>query len=170
VTSHIPLKEVSNKLTIDRVYKTINLMYDTLLKAGYEKPRVAIAALNPHNGDSGTCGREEIDIIMPAVERAVQEGRNIFGPYSADTLFIKAFDGEYDAVVTMYHDQGQIALKLKGFDRGVTISAGLPNVKTTPAHGTAYNIAGKGIAITTAFEEAYRIATQMVIRERTLNT
>lgn len=170
VTSHIPLKEVSNNLTVDGVYNAINLIYSTLFKAGYEKPRVAIAAVNPHAGDSGTCGREEIDIIMPAVERAIREGRNILGPYSADTLFIKAFEGEYDAVVTMYHDQGQIALKLKGFDRSVTVSAGLPNVITTPAHGTAYNIAEKGIARTTAFEEAYRIATQMVIKEGMLNT
>ncbi|MFC1899537.1 4-hydroxythreonine-4-phosphate dehydrogenase PdxA [Chloroflexota bacterium] len=168
VTSHIPLKEVSNNLTIDRVYSAINLAYETLFKAGYEKPRVAIAAVNPHAGDSGTCGREEIDVITPAVERAIREGRNVLGPYSADTLFIRAFDGEYDAVVTMYHDQGQIALKLKGFDRSVTVSAGQPNVITTPAHGTAYDIAGKSIAKTTAFEEAYHIATEMVIRERIL--
>ena len=168
VTSHIPLKEVSKNLTIDRVYNSINLAYNTLYKAGFEEPRVAIAAINPHGGDSGTCGREEINILLPAIERTTQEGRNILGPYSADTLFIKAFEGEYDAVVTMYHDQGQIALKLKGFDRSVTVSAGLPSVITTPAHGTAYDIANKGIAKTTAFEEAYRIASQMVIRNRML--
>ena len=170
VTSHIPMKEVSENLTVDRVYNAINLAYDTLFRAGFDKPRVAIAAINPHGGDSGTCGREEIDILIPAVERAAQAGRNILGPYPADTLFIKAFEGEYDAVVTMYHDQGQIALKLKGFERGVTVAAGLPNVITTPAHGTAYNIAGKGIAKTTAFEEAYRIASQMVMRDRMLDT
>lgn len=165
-TSHIPLKEVSGNLTVDRVHDAINLAYDTLLRAGFDEPRVAIAAINPHGGDSGTCGREEIEILQPAIDRALQEGRNILGPYPADTLFIKAFEGEYDAVVTMYHDQGQIALKLKGFERGVTVAAGLPCAVTTPAHGTAYNIAGKGIAKTTAFEEAYRIAICMALRDR----
>ena len=97
---------------------------------------------------------------------AAAAGRTIVGPFPADTLFIKAFEGEYDAVVTMYHDQGQIALKLRGFERGVTVAAGIPSAITTPAHGTAYNIAGKGIAKTSAFEEAYRIAIRMAVRDR----
>jgi len=165
-TSHIPLKDVSGHLTIDRVYDAINLAYDTLYRAGFDAPRVAIAAINPHGGDSGTCGREEIDVLLPAIERAAAAGRTIVGPFPADTLFIKAFEGEYDAVVTMYHDQGQIALKLRGFERGVTVAAGIPSAITTPAHGTAYNIAGKGIAKTSAFEEAYRIAIRMAVRDR----
>ncbi len=165
-TSHIPLKEVSDHLTVDRVLAAINLAYDTLCRAGYDQPRVAIAAINPHGGDSGTCGREEIDILQPAIELAARAGRTILGPFPADTLFIKAFEGEYDAVVTMYHDQGQIALKLKGFERGVTVAAGIPCAITTPAHGTAFNIAGKGIASTSAFEAAYKIAIRMAIRDR----
>ena len=167
-TSHIPLKDVSEHLTIDTVLDAINLAYDTLIRAGFDEPRVAIAAINPHAGEGGTCGREEIDILMPAIEKAAMAGRKILGPFPADTLFIKAFEGEYDAVVTMYHDQGQIALKLKGFERGVTVAAGLPCPVTTPAHGSAYNIAGKGIAVTTAFEEAYRIAIRMAMRDRML--
>lgn len=165
-TSHIPLKDVSDHLTIDRVVDAINLAYDTLYRAGFDAPRVAIAAINPHGGDSGTCGREEIDVLLPAIERVAEAGRTIVGPFPADTLFIKAFEGEYDAVVTMYHDQGQIALKLRGFERGVTVAAGIPSAITTPAHGTAYNIAGKGVAKTSAFEEAYRIAIRMAVRDR----
>lgn len=165
-TSHIPLKDVSSHLTIDRVVGAINLAYETLYRAGYDAPRVAIAAINPHGGDSGTCGREEIDVLAPAIEQASRDGRTIVGPFPADTLFIKAFEGEYDAVVTMYHDQGQIALKLKGFERGVTVAAGIPCAITTPAHGTAFNIAGKGMAKTSAFEAAYRIAIRMALRDR----
>ncbi len=168
VTSHIPLKDVSSHLTIDRVVAAINLAYDTMYRAGYDEPRVAIAAVNPHGGDSGTCGREEIDVLEKAIKLVAKTGRTIVGPFPADTLFIKAFEGEYDAVVTMYHDQGQIALKLKGFERGVTVAAGIPSAITTPAHGTAYNIAGKGVATTSAFEEAYRIAIRMALRDREL--
>lgn len=168
VTSHIPLKDVSSSLTVERVLDAINLAYDTLYRAGYDDPRIAITAINPHGGDSGTCGREEIDVLAPAIERATMAGRTVIGPFPADTLFIKAFAGAYDAVVTMYHDQGQIALKLRGFERGVTVAAGLPNAITTPAHGTAYDIAGRGIASTGAFEEAYRIAICMAKRDRLL--
>jgi len=168
VTSHIPLKDVSANLTIDRVLDAINLAYDTLYRAGFDNPRIAITAINPHGGDSGTCGREEIDVLAPAIEYATLAGRTVIGPFPADTLFIKAFAGEYDAVVTMYHDQGQIALKLRGFERGVTVAGGLPNAISTPAHGTAYDIAGRGIASTGAFEEAYRIAIRMAKRDRIL--
>lgn len=162
-TSHIPLKDVSDHLTLKTVMDAINLAYDTLKRAGYEDPKVAIAAINPHGGDSGTCGREEIDVLMPAVELANKEGKNIVGPFPSDTLFIKAFNGEFDAVVTMYHDQGQIALKLKGFERGITVAAGQPYPITTPAHGTAYDIAGQGICKTSAFEAAYKLAVKMAL-------
>jgi 4-hydroxythreonine-4-phosphate dehydrogenase len=166
VTSHIPLKEISANLTVDRIFDAIKLAHSTLYRAGFDDPVIAIAAINPHGGDSGTCGREEIEILIPAIEKANDAGCKILGPFPADTVFIKAFEGEYNAVVTMYHDQGQIALKLKGFEHGVTVVAGLPAVITTPAHGTAYDIAGKGIAKTTAFEEAYNIAIQVVLRDK----
>ncbi len=166
VTSHIPLKEVSEQITIPKILESVRLGHETLKRAGYKMPRIAVAAINPHGGESGTCGREEIDVIEPAIEKAREEGIDVTGPFPSDTLFIKAFQGEYDGVVTMYHDQGQIAIKLKGFYHCVTVSAGLPNAITTPAHGTAYDIAGKGICQTSAFEDAYKIAAQMALSDR----
>ncbi len=167
VTSHIPLKDVSAHLTAESVGNAIDLAYETLKRAGYEDPKVAIAALNPHGGDSGTCGREEIDVLQPAVAKANGEGKNIVGPFPSDTVFIRAFKGDFDAVVTMYHDQGQIAIKLKGFEHGVTVAAGQPYAITTPAHGTAYDIAGTGTCTTTAFEAAYKLCAKMALTDRT---
>lgn len=169
VTSHIPLKDVSAHLTPKSVGDAIDLAYTTLKRAGYADPKVAIAALNPHGGDSGTCGREEIDVLEPAVAKANAEGKNIVGPFPSDTLFIRAFKGDFDAVVTMYHDQGQIALKLKGFERGITVAAGQPYAITTPAHGTAYDIAGTGKCMTSAFEAAYKLCVKMALTDRELS-
>lgn len=160
-TSHIPISKVSESLSVDRIMRAITLANTSLKNAGMEKPRLAVAALNPHCGEEGRCGREEIDIIKPAVEKAVSQGMDVKGPYSADILFIRAFEGEFDAAITMYHDQGQIALKLKGFDHGITIAGGLPVPVVTCAHGTAYDIAGKGIVKTTAFENAVKMASKM---------
>ena len=161
-TSHIPIKDVSAHLTIQGVFNAISLSWKTLQKMGLEKPRLAVAGLNPHNGESGRCGREEIDIIAPAVKKAQDEGMSsVSGPFSADTLFIKAFAGEYDSVVTMFHDQGQIALKLMGFEEGVTVAGGIPYAITTTAHGTAFDIAGKGLAKTSSFESALQLAVKM---------
>lgn len=168
VTSHIPLSEVSSNITIPKILESVRLGNETLKRAGYERPRIAVAAINPHGGESGTCGREEIDVIEPAIEEARREGIEVSGPFPSDTLFIKAFQGEYDGVVTMYHDQGQIAIKLKGFYHCVTVSAGLPNAITTPAHGTAYDIAGKGVCQTSAFEDAYIIAAKMALSDRSV--
>lgn len=161
VTSHIPIKEISNKLTVENIMRAIKLATKTLSRAGIENPRLGIAALNPHAGENGLCGTEELEIIIPAMEKAQTEKINISGPYPADILFIKAFNGEFDAVVTMYHDQGQIALKLKGFDFGITVAAGLPAPIVTAAHGTAFDIAGKGIAKTCAFENAVKMAARI---------
>jgi 4-hydroxythreonine-4-phosphate dehydrogenase len=161
ITSHIPLKDVSAHLSQEKVLDAIMLAYKTARSFGTEKPRIAVAALNPHAGDSGHCGREEIDIIAPGVEEARKKGCGAEGPISADVIFIKAFAGEYDSVVTMYHDQGQIAMKLKGFEWGVTVAGGLPYPITTPAHGTAFDIVGKGIAKTSAFESAVKLAVRM---------
>lgn len=168
VTSHIPIKDVSAHLTMKTVGDAIDLAYKTLKRAGYENPRVAIAALNPHGGENGTCGREEIDVLQPAVAKANANGENIVGPFPSDTLFIRAFKGDFDAVVTMYHDQGQIALKLKGFERGITVAAGQPYAITTPAHGTAYDIAGTGKCTTSAFEAAYKLCIKMALTDRSL--
>jgi 4-hydroxythreonine-4-phosphate dehydrogenase len=161
ITSHIPLKDVAAAVDGESIKKAARLIHSALLRAGYEKPRIAVAGLNPHAGEGGTCGREEIDIIAPAVRQLRAEGVPADGPFSADTIFIKAFAKQYDAVVTMYHDQGQIALKLMGFDRGVTVQGGLPVVITTPAHGTAFDIAGTNKADPGATIQAYTIALKM---------
>ena len=161
VTGHIPFKDIASHITKENVSRSIALSYETLRMAGYENPRIALAALNPHAGDGGTCGTEEIEILNPVVEAMRAKGMDVIGPVPADTLFMHAFNKEYDSVVTLYHDQGQIATKLKAFDIGVTVSGGMPYAITTPEHGTAFDIAGKGIAKTKATEEAIRIASQM---------
>ena len=146
VTSHIPLKDVAEHLNEDVIVEAIRLTDRELRRVGIGRPRIAVAALNPHAGDNGNFGTEEIDIIGPAVDRAAREQLNVDGPWPSDTVFLRWVAKEVDAVVTMYHDQGQIALKLLGFNRGVTIQGGLPFPVGTPAHGTAFDIAGKGIA------------------------
>lgn len=161
VTGHIPFKDIASQITKENVSRSITLSYETLRMAGYENPRIALAALNPHAGDGGTCGTEEIEVLNPVVEAMRAKGMDVIGPVPADTLFMHAFNKEYDSVVTLYHDQGQIATKLKAFDIGVTVSGGMPYAITTPEHGTAFDIAGKGIAKTKATEEAIRIAAQM---------
>ena len=146
VTSHVAMKDVPRLLTAERITESIRLTDRTLKLAGYARPRIVVAAYNPHAGDGGLMGDEEIRIIRPAVERAQLEQISVVGPLPADTLWLKVRDGEHDAVVTMYHDQGQIAIKLLGFDRGVSVLAGLPVPVTTPAHGTAFDIAGRNRA------------------------
>ena len=153
-------------ITADRIVETVQLVQAGQRNAGIDTPRIAVAGLNPHAGDGGIFGREEIDIIAPAVERARAEGIRVDGPFPSDTVFVKARNGEYDAVVTMYHDQGQIAMKLMGFDRGVTVLGGLPIPVATPAHGTAFDIAGRGVAKADAIRQAFRIACSMAERRR----
>ncbi len=161
VSSHVPLKDVVLYLTKERIIESVKLLYGALRSAGFEHPRVAVAALNPHAGDGGSFGREEIDIIAPAVSEANAEGYPVVGPFPADTIFLKARDGQYDGIVTLYHDQGQIALKLLGFDKGVTIHGGLPIPITTPAHGTAFDITGQNKANVEATVQAFLIACRM---------
>ncbi|MCM0650929.1 4-hydroxythreonine-4-phosphate dehydrogenase PdxA [Clostridium swellfunianum] len=166
VTSHIPVKEISDRLSVETILRAMRLVSKTLERAGMENARIAVAALNPHAGENGLCGREELDVIIPAMEEAKKLGINAVGPYPSDILFIKAFKGEFDAVVTMYHDQGQIAMKLKGFEQGITIAGGLPAAIVTASHGTAYDIAGKGIAKTEAFENAVKMAARIALSDR----
>lgn len=161
VTSHVSLREALDRITTARVLDTIRLAHRTLRGAGFETPRLAVAALNPHGGEGGLFGREEIDVIAPAVRAAVAAGISCRGPFPADTIYLKAFAGEYDGVVAMYHDQGQIATKLRGFNRGVTVTAGLEAIFTTPAHGTAFDIVGKGVASAGAMESAVRLAAKL---------
>ena len=161
VTSHIPLKDVASHLSRERIVDAIALTHASLKDAGFAQPRIAVAALNPHAGEGGSFGREEIDIIAPAVAAAQQKGIGASGPFPADTVYIAARDGRFDAVVSMYHDQGQIAFKLIGFSDGVTLLGGLPIPIATPAHGTAYDIAGRGIARDRAMRNAFRLAAAM---------
>jgi 4-hydroxythreonine-4-phosphate dehydrogenase len=161
VTSHVPLKDVSGLLSIERILGALDLTERSMKAAGFARPRIAVAALNPHGGDGGNFGREEIDVIVPAVEEAKRRQLAVEGPFPSDTVWLRARAGQYDAVLTMFHDQGQIAIKLMGFDRGVTVLGGLPVPIATPAHGTAYDIAGKGIANPEATRRAFCIACAM---------
>jgi 4-hydroxythreonine-4-phosphate dehydrogenase len=161
VTSHVPLRDVADLLTAEGVAAAIGMLSDALRRAGNAAPRIGVCGLNPHNGDNGNFGREEIDIIAPGVALAAARGNRADGPYSADTIFVRAKNGAFDGIVTMYHDQGQIAMKLMGFERGVTVQGGLPVAITTPAHGTAYDIAGRGDANPQALVNALAIAARM---------
>jgi len=161
VTSHIPLKDVAGEISVDKVCAAIRIVHDNQRAAGVDKPRIAVAGLNPHAGDGGTMGTEEIEIIAPAVEKMRATGIDARGPFAADTIFVAARRGDYDAVVSMYHDQGQIAMKLMGFDSGVTLLGGLPVPITTCASGSAFDIAGKGIAQPEALQAAFDIVTRM---------
>ena len=158
VTSHIALSQVAAHLTRVRVLEAIGLADAQMRRAGFSPPRIAVAALNPHAGEGGAFGREEIDVIAPAVAEARACGIEASGPFPADTVYLRARDGAFDSVVTMYHDQGQIAIKLLGFSRGVTLLGGLPMPVTTPAQGTAYDIAGKGVANPEALRHAFALA------------
>ena len=167
VTSHVALREVSGLLSGEGIVEAIKLIDQNLRRSGQPQPRIAVAALNPHAGDGGIFGHEEIEIIGPAVEQARSEQIQVDGPFPSDTVFLKARDGEYDGIVTMYHDQGQIAMKLMGFDRGVTVQGGLPIPICTPAHGTAFDIAGQGKANVEAMRQAFFIACNMGEHQRT---
>jgi 4-hydroxythreonine-4-phosphate dehydrogenase len=161
VTSHVALREAINLITPERITAAIGLADATLRATGIERPRIAVAALNPHGGESGLFGDEEIRIIKPTVEQVRLTGINCSGPVPSDAIFLKALKGEYDGVVMMYHDQGQIATKLLGFNQGVTVTAGLKTVFTTPAHGTAFDIVGEGRADPGALEHALSIAARL---------
>ena len=160
VTSHVPLTRLSQYLTREGILQMIRMADRQLKMAGIDHPGIMVAALNPHCGEGGLCGDEEQTMILPAIDDARKEGIRVLGMYSADTVFVHAFAGEADAVVTMYHDQGQIALKLKSFAHAVTIAAGFPAPIGTPAHGTAHDIAGKGKASCSAFMDAFTIISR----------
>jgi 4-hydroxythreonine-4-phosphate dehydrogenase len=166
VTSHVSLRQALEQIDPTRIDNALTLAHETMRGAGFAKPRIAVAALNPHGGENGLFGREEIEIIAPAVEKAAARGIACKGPFPADTVFIRGFSDEFDGVLSMYHDQGQIATKLKGFNRGVTVSGGMPVVFTTPAHGTAFDIVGRGVASTGALEQAVRLGARLAASRR----
>ncbi|MDQ0744140.1 4-hydroxy-L-threonine phosphate dehydrogenase PdxA [Clavibacter sp. B3I6] len=157
VTSHIGIREVADRVTTQGVVDAVQLLHGLLHDSGIESPRIGVCALNPHNGENGIFGREEIDVIRPGVDAAAALGIQVDGPWPSDTIFIGSKE-RYDGIVTMYHDQGQIAIKLMGFDGGVTVQGGLPVVIATPAHGTAFDIAGTGKASVTSSQNALDVA------------
>jgi 4-hydroxythreonine-4-phosphate dehydrogenase len=162
VTLHMALRDIFRHLTAVAVLEKINLIDNLMTRLRGQRPRIGVAALNPHASDGGLFGDEETQIIGPAVARAKEAGVNVSGPWPCDTLFVRARGGEFDAVVAMYHDQGHIALKLLGGPPAVNISAGLPLVRTSVAHGTAYDIAGQGVADAGGLIEAARVAARLV--------
>ncbi|MCL4132518.1 UNVERIFIED_CONTAM: hypothetical protein GTU68_055865 [Idotea baltica] len=166
VTSHIGLKDVAANIDQPGILRAVTLASDTLKRAGKSRPAIAVAALNPHAGDNGKFGREEIEILEPAVRACQDKQMNVTGPWPSDTVFLKAMRGEVDAVVTMYHDQGQIAIKLLGFERGVTVAGGLPYPIGTPAHGTAFDIAGQNRANVSATRQAFNLLVRMAQTHR----
>jgi len=157
VTTHLPLREVSSLLTKQRVYKTIKLSNDFFKKYFKKKARIGVAGFNPHAGEKGLFGSEEKE-IEKAVKKARQEGMKIEGPLPADVLFHQAYSKKYEVVIAMYHDQGLIPFKMLAFDKGVNITLGLPIIRTSPDHGTAFDIAGKGIANPGSMVEAIKMA------------
>ncbi|MFZ4411581.1 MAG: 4-hydroxythreonine-4-phosphate dehydrogenase PdxA [Bacteroidales bacterium] len=169
VTGHIPLKEVANSLSIELIMSKIRIMNQSLIQDfAITKPKIAILALNPHASDNGLLGKEEHDIIIPAVKKAMDEKILVFGPYPADGFFgsenLKSFDG----IIAMYHDQGLIPFKLMSFKEGVNFTAGLPIVRTSPAHGTAYEIAGKNEASPESLRQAIYLACD-IFRNRMMH-
>jgi 4-hydroxythreonine-4-phosphate dehydrogenase len=163
VTAHVPLKDVPGLLSEAEIVRVGRLLSDFLHRRGIVSPRIAAAGLNPHAGESGDLGREEIELITPAIEKLqALEPRTLFaGPLPPDTVFFRSVAGEFDGVLCMYHDQGLIPLKLHAFDAGVNVTLGLPFPRTSPDHGTAFEIAGKGIARPDSLIAAIRLAAEL---------
>ena len=161
VTSHVSLRQAVDLVIPERIEGALRLAHETMRGLGKAQPRIGVAALNPHNGEGGLFGSEEIEIIRPTLERLRKENLPCEGPFPSDTVFLKARAGDFDAVVIMYHDQGQIATKLLGFAEGVTLTGGLKTLYTTPSHGTAYDIVGKGTANVGAMKRAFDVITSL---------
>ncbi len=165
VTIHVPLRDVPSLIKKEDVLRKIRLAHSSMRYFGIERPRVAVCGLNPHSGEGGgILGEEDRKEILPAVALAKEEGIDASGPLPPDTLFHKAYKGDYDVVVAMYHDQGLIPLKMLAFGKAVNITLGLPIIRTSVGHGTAYDIAGKGMADPTSLLEAIKLAVQMLRR------
>ncbi|HHE3594706.1 4-hydroxythreonine-4-phosphate dehydrogenase [Pasteurella multocida] len=161
VTSHIRFKDIVPNLSIKGVFDCIHLLYRSLVQAGVENPKIAVQALNPHGGEGGVFGDEEMTIIQPGMEQARKAGIDVYGPFPGDTTMREVERLKINGVVSMYHDQFSTALKILGFERGVTVQGGIPIPITTANHGTAFDLHGKNIAIPTAFEAAFNIAVRM---------
>lgn len=162
VTTHVSLRKFLDNLKSERIETVISIANTFLKRVGYTHPRIAVAGVNPHAGENGLFGDEEIKIVTPAIENMQRQGINVSGPHAPDTVFLQTHKGKFDMVVAMYHDQGHIPLKLLGFYDGVNIAAGLPFIRTSADHGTAFDIAWKGIAKENSMVESIRLAAQLV--------
>lgn len=165
VTTHLPLRDVAAAITAERVGLACELGHRACVELGLSRARLGVAGLNPHAGEGGALGREEIEIIAPALERVRAAGLDVVGPVPADTLFHQALRGDFDVVVSMYHDQGLAPLKMIGFDRGVNWTVGLPFVRTSPDHGTAYDLAGRNLANPSSMLAALQLAIRLTGRD-----
>lgn len=164
---HLALFDLRNQFTIGLVFQPIDHLHHALRDwFGVESPKIAVAGLNPHAGENGQFGDEEIRVIQPAIDMARHAGIDALGPFPADTLFLRAAQGEFDGVVAMYHDQALIPVKLLAFDRAVNITLGLPIIRTSPDHGTAYDIAGRNLADPGSMKAAVRLAVDLATRQR----
>jgi len=163
VSTHIPLRAVFDAVKVDRIVRVIRLANQILRRVGLEAPRVAVAGLNPHAGEGGHLGTEDASIIRPAVLSARNEGIDVTGPLPADTVFVRALRGHFDGVVAMYHDQGHVAVKVAGMGHGVNVTVGLPIIRTSVDHGTAFDIAGQDLAEPTSMIEAINFAVDLVM-------
>lgn len=161
VTTHVALERVPGLVTAERLATVFDLTWETVRQLGVERPRIAVAGLNPHAGEHGLFGNQEAAVLAPAIERERAAGRDFTGPWPPDTIFARAHRGQFDAVVAMYHDQGHIAIKMIGFDEGVNVSLGLPIVRTSVDHGTAFDIAGQGIARPVSMIQSITLAAQI---------
>ncbi len=163
VTEHVPVKDIPTFITKERVELKIRLM-ELSLKQDFliNKPKIAVLGLNPHAGDEGLLGREELDVIKPVINDLKTKGKLIFGPFPADGFFASGQHGKYDGIVAMYHDQGLVAFKTLSFESGINYTAGLPNVRTSPDHGTAYNLAGKNQASESSMRQAMYVACDII--------
>lgn len=169
VTGHIPVNEVAKKITTEKVYTKINQLYKSLVEDfGVRKPKIAVLGLNPHAGDNGVIGTEDNEFILPAVQKAMNENKMVYGPYSADGFFGNGTYKQFDAILAMYHDQGLIPFKTLAFNNGVNYTAGLNYVRTSPDHGTGYDIAGKNVANEDSFKKAIYLAMD-VFKNRQLH-
>ncbi|MCF8234515.1 MAG: 4-hydroxythreonine-4-phosphate dehydrogenase PdxA [Bacteroidales bacterium] len=169
VTGHIPVKDIAGVLNEELVYNKINILHQSLkTDFSIRKPRIAVLSLNPHAGDEGLIGEEDRDVVEPAIRKAFDRDILVYGPYSSDGFFGSASYKEFDAVLAMYHDQGMLPFKLLSFESGVNYTAGLPIVRTSPAHGTAFDIAGKNMASPDSFRKALYLAVD-IYRNRQMN-
>ena len=164
VTTHVPFRDVSALLTPARVRETLDLAQRSMELLGEPEGAIAVCGLNPHAGDAGHFGREELEAIGPAVEAAKRDGLRVVGPLPPDTVFHRALQGEFQVVVCMYHDQGHIPLKMLGFDRGINVTVGLPFVRTSVDHGTAFDLAGTGAANPGSLKAAWSLAVRLLAR------